>query len=71
MLKVLLKTGLTLLRHGIVLPWPSITTSSLDNIESFPDLFSVPYGGIRNPMNAAILFADCGDYLIPEETVKA
>jgi len=62
---------LTLLRRGIILSKPSIASAPFDDVESLLYLFSMPYCGVRNPVNAAIFFADGGDDLVPEKTIKS
>ncbi len=71
MLEIFLEINLALLRDWEVLPRPPITSISLDNIQSLFDLFCMPYGGVRDAVNAAIFLADGGDDLVPEEAIKS
>jgi hypothetical protein len=71
MLEILLQSSFALLRHWLVLPRPPIAAPSFDNVQSLLDLFCMPYCGIRNAVNAVIFFANGGDDLVPQETIKS
>jgi hypothetical protein len=70
MLEIFFQSCLGLLRFRLVPTKPPITSGSLDDFQSLLNLFSMPNGGIRNSMDTAILFADGGDDLVPEEAVE-